>query len=557
MSTAFESEPRGGGVGDSTHATAAAAAAASSAPAAAAGADAERQQGRERLRWAAATCPCSRTCCFLRGWRGAALAVGTSALVVTVIVISAVVGAHAGGGGGAGGVCVGLGAVVVLVAAPGLGGETPGPFRMVGGIVFHTMSILRAYNTLESARGPDSWQADFYAIQRIPGVVLDREVWLTAFQILQMGGDAFSTSMPWTRDSWIPQLYRLPSLDATALVPSLFGVDALWWPQFVGTVVVLFALDRAWHHGTFKGKPHVVDRSLVLASMFMIPASRVVGRVYLGCDYWAGNGTFVADRTLSCWLSPGWYIYAVASSWLLTLLAFTCVATSNRVARLRYSPEYPCTYDFALLYCTVKVVTTWLFVALGQHHATVAHVLTIACHCSLIAYVAVHKPCVHDFFNRFNIFGCCHTIITYIAALNALRIGDETSNSSVQTFSWLSLITLSTYVLLEARLHAKHKRAAQPFQRVYAVGDADLEYQLADPLDPSEMVRAWPPMRGVYASTPMTSGQRRQYLADGNPLPPPKQFRAKGLGIDTDGVCCHASGKPCARVVEGVTSEEE
>jgi hypothetical protein len=45
---------------------------------------------------------------------------------------------------------------------------------MCGGIVFHTLCLLRAYNTLEAARGPDSWQAPYYKIAHIHGPVLDQ-----------------------------------------------------------------------------------------------------------------------------------------------------------------------------------------------------------------------------------------------------------------------------------------------------------------------------------------------------------------------------------------------
>jgi len=68
-----------------------------------------------------------------------------------------------------------LAALATLVLAPGPGPKGPGPLRMAGGIVFHTLCLLRAYNTLEAARGPDSWQAPYYKIAHIHGPVLDQE----------------------------------------------------------------------------------------------------------------------------------------------------------------------------------------------------------------------------------------------------------------------------------------------------------------------------------------------------------------------------------------------
>ena len=44
----------------------------------------------------------------------------------------------------------------------------------------------------------------------------------------------------------------------------------------------------------------------------------------------------------------------------------------------------------------------------------------------------------------------------------------------------------------------------------------------------------------------MTAEQRHEWLAEGNPEPPPLKFAGKGLPVDEDGEACHGSGKPCA-----------
>lgn len=493
--------------------------------------------------------PCQ--CCFVKGRAGLAVALGT-----------VVVGAAAVGGvwrfGTDGPVpWASLLALLALVFAPGLGPGPagPGPFRMCGGIVFHILSLLRAYNTLEQARGPDNWQAPYYRIARISGLVLDQELLLTIVAFLQMSGDAFSDKFMWTHDHWVPKVLRLPSLDLTAVVPALFGGAApSFWPQFLAAVLVLFGVSRLWFRGLIKGDAKTVYRANNLYAVSMIPVARVVGRVYLDCDYYGvessvnATSSFRPDPTLSCWTSLQWWAYAVSSSWLLTLLGSACLGASNQIGRLRNSPPFPVTYDFALLFCAVKIATTWIAVALGTDHPVLSGSLTIACHAILIAYIVVRQPFCHTFFNRFNALGSVHTIISYGAALNAIRLGDATSDASVKAFGQASLVAIVVYVLIEALLHSKHRSFATSFEENYVVGSTNLQYELTDPDDPGKKVLQWPPLPGLWGGS-MTKEHREAYLAAGNPAPPVAKFAGKGLGLDEDGEACHASGKPCARVV--------
>jgi hypothetical protein len=174
--------------------------------------------------------------------------------------------------------------------------------------------------------------------------------------------------------------------------------------------------------------------------------------------------------------------------------------------------------------------------------------LTIGCHVILIAYIIVQQPFCHTFFNRFNVLGSIYTVISYGAALNAMRLGDATSDASVKAFGQASLVAIVFYVLIEVLLHAKYRSLATTFEENYVVGSADLQYELVDPGDPSKKVLQWPPLPGLWGGI-MTKEQQQVFLAAGNPAPPVAKFAGKGLGVDEDGNACHASGKPCARVV--------
>ena len=151
--------------------------------------------------------------------------------------------------------------------------------------------------------------------------------------------------------------------------------------------------------------------------------------------------------------------------------------------------------------------------------------------------------------NRFNILGSVHTVIAYSAALNAVRLDDATSDASVAAFGWMGLALIVIYLIIELVFHAKHRTIARSFEEVYAVGSADLQYQVNDTADPTNTTKIlqWPRLPGAWGGE-MDMEQRKAFLAAGNPEPPPKQFAGKGLGVDEDGNACHSSGKPCARV---------
>lgn len=491
--------------------------------------------------------PCQ--CCFMKGTAGVAVAGATLVVAVGAVLVVWWVGTD--------GPWTSLLALLALVFAPGLGPGPagPGPFRMCGGIVFHVLSLMRAYNTLEQARGPDNWQAPYYQITRISGPVLDRELLLTVIAFLQMGGDAFSDKFLWTHDHWVPKMLQIPSLDFSALLPELFGVTPSFWPQYLAAVLLLFGVSRLWFRGLIKGNASTVYRANNLYAVAMIPVARVVGRVYLDCDYRVAvvgsanytSSTFRPVPTLSCWASWQWWIYAIWSSWLLTLLGSACLGASNQIGRLRNSPPFPVTYDFALLFCAIKIVTTWIAVALGADHPVLSGSLTIGCHTMLIAYIVVNEPFVHTFFNRFNVLGSVYTIISYGAALNATRINDATSDASIVAFGQAALAAIASYIAIEVMLHAKHRKLATSFETNYAVGNAELQYELRDPADPSKKVLQWPALPGLWGGT-MNQEQRVAYLAQGNPEPPVAKFAGKGLGVDEDGNACHASGKRCARL---------
>ena len=94
--------------------------------------------------------------------------------------------------------------------------------------------------------------------------------------------------------------------------------------------------------------------------------------------------------------------------------------------------------------------------------------------------------------NRFNILGSAHTIVSYGAALNAIRLGDSSSDASIAIFGWAALCVIVTYSLLELALHARHRTLAVTFQEVYKVGDAALQYEADDRANPGKKVRERP-----------------------------------------------------------------
>ena len=82
---------------------------------------------------------------------------------------------------------------------------------------------------------------------------------------------------------------------------------------------MLFGVSRLWFRGVVKGNAKTVYRANNLYAIAMIPAARVVGRVYLDCDYSGSDGgdggnsrkmgSFRPDRNLSCFTSWQWWIY--------------------------------------------------------------------------------------------------------------------------------------------------------------------------------------------------------------------------------------------------------
>jgi len=134
-----------------------------------------------------------------------------------------------------------------------------------------------------------------------------------------MGGDAFNELVPWTRDSWLPASFRFPTLDLGALLPVMFGMTPGWLAQVLVAMLAMVACDRLWFYGTIQhcalpcadqeqaaacpcaplsGKlpqgAKVVEISLVLASVVMIPCARVTDELYLGCDYEAAGAAAAA-----------------------------------------------------------------------------------------------------------------------------------------------------------------------------------------------------------------------------------------------------------------------
>jgi len=210
-------------------------------------------------------------------------------------------------------------------------------------------------------------------------------------------------------------------------------------------------------------------------------------------------------------------------------------------------PAHPATYEFGLLYCVVKISTAWIGVALAQH-ATLSSCLIIAIHCGLIGYLLLVKRLVHSFMNRFNIFGSVHTIISFLCALNARRLGDASSDASVAVFAWAALGAVALFVSIELKLHlGVGRQIARPFQQVYACAEPGVQYSTEDEDKPGSKMMDWPWMGGA-SGFKMREADKLAWLAEGKPLPEPKLFDGKGLGVDSEGKSCHESRRPCERL---------
>ena len=85
--------------------------------------------------------PCQ--CCFIKGAKGIGMAAATTGVTAAAVLLISWLDT--------GPWASRLLALLALVLMPGLGPGPagPGPFRMCGGVVFHVLSLLRAYNTLE------------------------------------------------------------------------------------------------------------------------------------------------------------------------------------------------------------------------------------------------------------------------------------------------------------------------------------------------------------------------------------------------------------------------
>ena len=69
-------------------------------------------------------------------------------------------------------------------------------------------------------------------------------------------------------------------------------------------------------------------------SVLLVPTARCVSGIYLGCTYYEGAAnTFDQDPSLSCWISPRWWLYAGMGMYGLFVLVTLAKATAHKIVK--------------------------------------------------------------------------------------------------------------------------------------------------------------------------------------------------------------------------------
>jgi hypothetical protein len=192
-------------------------------------------------------------------------------------------------------------------------------------------------------------------------------------------------------------------------------------------------------------------------AVLVIPMARNVSGIYLGCTYYDGAAnTFDQDPSLSCWISPLWWLYAIVGIYGLFVLVTLAKATAHKIGDLSFRkqpPDYPATPQYGVVFTAALVFTPVISVAIGQWHPLISSSMIVVIHFLLLAYLLINQPYIHDFMNRLDAYGSIYNIVAYSCSIYATYVDDPTDDSPIMVYSWLVLVLLGTLVLIEAILY--------------------------------------------------------------------------------------------------------
>ena len=205
---------------------------------------------------------------------------------------------------------------------------------------------------------------------------------------------------------------------------------------------------------------------LEVTGLLLIPMTRVVSGIYLGCTYYDGApNTFDADPSLSCWIDGRWWLYAAVGLYGLFVLITISKAAAHKIGDLSFSqqrgfrPDYPATPEYGTLSIVVQVFTTVIAVAIGKWHPIVSSATIVFTHILVLVYLLAKQPFIHHFMNRLDMYGSSYNIIAYSCAIHATHVDDPEEERPILVYSWAVLVAIIIVALIEVPLicmYGKH-----------------------------------------------------------------------------------------------------
>eukprot|EP01043_Picozoa_sp_COSAG02_P025092 COSAG02_NODE_1398_length_12861_cov_74.341718_1_plen_1174_part_10 len=207
---------------------------------------------------------------------------------------------------------------------------------------------------------------------------------------------------------------------------------------------------------------------LDIAGILLIPMTRAVSGIYLGCTYYGDDmaNKFDQDPSLSCWRSPRWWLYAVTGLYGMFVLITVSKASVYKVGDLSFlkRPDYPATVQYGSIFAFVQIFTAVMSVAIGRWHPITCSVAIVFAHTFMLIYLLIKQPYIHHFLNRLDIYGSIYNIVAYSCAIHATYVDDLDDEYPLTVYRISALAGLGIVLLIEVPLNSVYRKHHEKYR---------------------------------------------------------------------------------------------